>query len=84
MVVNQEKVWPALDLEVTSLPDRIYNLRVHMKKGYVSRDDFCSAWPATSQIAGIKLNKLCEDGILVAEKNDRYTAGPQWERFHDK
>lgn len=75
------------DPVVDYLKEGIFELRALMKKQrYVSRGDFCSAWPATPQEAGEKLKKLCDHGFLRPPEGngDRYTRGPVWDHFHEE
>jgi hypothetical protein len=74
-------------LVVDYLKAGIFDLRERMRtQRYVSRDDFCTAWPATQQEAGVKLKKLCDHGFLRPPegKGDRDTAGPRWDQFHEE
>jgi hypothetical protein len=87
MVMNKEKLWPALDLYVQNLPDRVYRVREAIRvEGDISFDDFCKAWAASPQVAGEVLKKLCEQGSLrrVSGKNEVFIAGPAWEKFHEE
>jgi hypothetical protein len=91
MVVNQQTVWPALDVKVHRIPSRVFNLREVIwrdrKKapGSISRDDFCAAMRVPAQAAGAMLARLCEQGFLarVPGDADRYTAGALWDHFHE-
>jgi hypothetical protein len=87
-VASQETVWGALDLSVRRLPDRVHRVRKIVKKdGSISRDDFCRAWSATPQAAGIALVKLCDEAHFLRrdpDDADRFLPGLRWGVFDEE
>lgn len=86
MIVNQG-AWTGLDLRVRRIPERVFRLRDRMKRGAgsISTDEFCAAWTASPQTAGMELVRLCDEGVLcrAGARSDRYEKGPRWDEFHD-
>ena len=95
MVMKRAQLWPALELRVRSIPDRVYELQMLMKKPTpislkeprsISREEFCRAWSTPPLTAGEELKRLCHEGILAPAPGggDRFTAGPQWDKLLDE
>jgi len=85
-VVNHATVWPALDLTVSRIPDRVYEVRRIMTQGgSISREDFGRAWGSGAQTAGGDLLRLCDAGFLrrSSEAAERFVPGPGWDSFHE-